>query len=81
MPIYEFRCRDCNEVFELLQLGASQDDEAKCPTCGKQNFERVLSVTNHAVGGKSGGASSGVSKQERTCSQGECTTWTVPGTS
>ena len=75
MPIYEFRCLKCNECFELLQMGGDDVAEARCPKCGSEEFERIMSAAAYAMGtGKKG-----VSAQTRTCSSGSCTTWDVPG--
>ena len=40
MPIYEYQCRTCDEVFELL---VRSGDVAMCPSCHGQNLERLLS--------------------------------------
>lgn len=79
MPIYEFKCTKCEEFFEILMM--SGDDEIKCPKCGSQSFERVMSSTNYSMGGSAsgGGSSAGVTKQDRTCSSGSCSTYTIPG--
>jgi len=42
MPIYEYRCRDCDETFELLVRGSSPSPE--CPECEGDSVERVLTV-------------------------------------
>lgn len=82
MPIYEFKCKKCEEFFELLVF-KSDDDEIKCPKCGEQEFERVMSRTNFKVPGGSSACSSagncGPSVQDRSCSSGSCTTYTIPG--
>jgi putative FmdB family regulatory protein len=78
MPIFEFRCNRCNEVFEILQMGTVDEVEMKCPHCGSENFERVLSTTSYAVGaGKVGSRESAV--QSRECASGTCSTVTLPG--
>jgi putative FmdB family regulatory protein len=78
MPIYEFRCLSCNECFEILVLKKEETIESRCPKCGSEDFERVLSKTCYAMGtGESKGA--GASAQTRTCSGGSCTTWDIPG--
>ena len=41
MPIYEYQCRSCDEVFELLVR--SGDVAAACPSCHGQDLERLLS--------------------------------------
>ena len=79
MPIYEFKCMKCEEFFELLVLGNDQA-ELKCPQCSSENFERVLSSTNYAMGTGSG-KGSGMTSQTRKCSSGSCTTYDIPGPS
>jgi putative FmdB family regulatory protein len=55
MPLYEYRCRGCGERFEVLQrLGASGDD-MRCPRCGEERPQRVLS-TFAAGGAREGGS-------------------------
>lgn len=43
MPTYEYECRACQHQFELLQ---SMKDKPvkKCPQCGKQKAERLISA-------------------------------------
>lgn len=81
MPIYEFKCSKCEEFFEIITTSSSKDsnDDNKCPRCGSTEFERVLSTTNYAMGNRGVKGSTGVSKQERTCSQGSCSTYTIAG--
>ena len=81
MPIYEFKCLQCEEFFELLVMGSDENNEMNCPKCKSENFERVLSSTNYSMtgGGPSSGANSGTSAQTRTCSSGSCTTYNIPG--
>lgn len=78
MPIYEFKCLKCEDCFELLVMGDDQA-ELSCPKCGSEDFERVLSTTNYAMG--TGAGSPGVSSQTRRCSSGSCTTYDIPGPS
>jgi len=42
MPIYEYRCRNCQKSFEQLIL--SSQEKAACPQCGSAKVERLLSV-------------------------------------
>jgi putative FmdB family regulatory protein len=78
MPIYEFRCLKCNEVFEILMVRTEDEVEMKCPNCGSENFERVLSTTSYAIGfGK--GESRGPKVESRECASGTCTSWNLPG--
>ena len=78
MPIFEFRCHKCNEVFEILQMAGEDEVEMKCPHCGSEDFERVLSTTSYAMGDSKGGAQK-PAVQSRQCASGTCTTVTLPG--
>ena len=57
MPIYEYRCQSCGMRFEKLRSMNDSDSEIKCPACGVDNPQRILS--SFARG--SSGGSSGVS--------------------
>ena len=78
MPIYEFRCCDCQEPFELLVLAGDETVEMTCPNCQSEHFERIMSSTNYCMGGDSTGSSQAKS-QTRTCPGGSCTTYEIPG--
>ncbi len=81
MPIYEFKCSECQDLFELLVVKSGEDVEMKCPKCGADTFERVMSAPNYAMGAASGGSAGGggAHSRTRTCSGGSCTTYEVPG--
>ncbi len=76
MPIYEFKCLKCNELFEFLAVRSEDAVEMRCPHCGAEEFERVMSTTHYAMPSSGG---QGASKQTRTCSGGSCTTYDIPG--
>ncbi|MFA6902503.1 MAG: zinc ribbon domain-containing protein [Gallionellaceae bacterium] len=41
MPIYDYRCRDCNKTFDLL---VRTDTVPLCPACTSENLEKLVSV-------------------------------------
>lgn len=43
MPIYEYRCGECNRKFEQIVLRGRALEEAACPRCGSHAVERILS--------------------------------------
>jgi putative FmdB family regulatory protein len=43
MPIYEYRCRKCGRIFEKIQKVEEGGDLLKCPSCGEQKPEKILS--------------------------------------
>ncbi len=79
MPIFEFKCLKCEDFFELLIMSSDEETEMKCPACGSNNFERVISTTSHVMGDSAAGKSNGPSKQTRKCASGECSTYEIPG--
>jgi putative FmdB family regulatory protein len=50
MPIFEFRCAGCGEIFEKLFMGSAEEFEAACPKCQCESLERVVSRTHYAMG-------------------------------
>ncbi len=66
MPIYEYRCDDCERSFETLVLSGYADD-TECPHCHGRKLSRELStfaarsatVKNGASAATGGGCSSG----------------------
>jgi putative FmdB family regulatory protein len=41
MPIYEYRCRDCDTAFEAFVRGG---DTVICPNCISSSLDKLLSV-------------------------------------
>ncbi len=41
MPIFEYRCRTCNAVCELLVRGGAAP---ACESCGSEDLEKLLSL-------------------------------------
>ncbi len=79
MPIFEFKCIDCEEFFEVLFMSGDDTKEIKCPKCSSSAVGRVVSSTNYAMGASSASKQQKASTQTRNCSTGSCTTYTVPG--
>jgi putative FmdB family regulatory protein len=53
MPIYEFRCDDCERSFETFVMPGRAD--AECPGCGGNRLTRELSVFAARAGDTPGG--------------------------
>lgn len=43
MPIYEYKCQDCQTIFELLLRRSARDEATSCPACGGADAERMMS--------------------------------------
>jgi putative FmdB family regulatory protein len=44
MPIYEYRCQECEEEFEKLVLSPSANKPVECPHCGSEKVNKVISL-------------------------------------
>ena len=45
MPIYEYECKKCGKVVDLLQKMGTDKAGVNCPACGEDALAKKLSVT------------------------------------
>ncbi|HEX2998640.1 MAG TPA: zinc ribbon domain-containing protein [Armatimonadota bacterium] len=43
MPLYEFRCRECQHTFEIRTATMAVPEELACPKCGSKQLRRLIS--------------------------------------
>ncbi len=80
MPIYEFVCHTCSNRFEVLAKTHKEPAELKCPACGSEEFDRVISRVNSIMGDSmQGDGGQRASVESRDCPSGTCSTITLPG--
>jgi len=78
MPIFEFRCLECNSLFEKLFLNSDERVEIECPECQSRSFERVVSKSSYVLGSGPGGKKPKIT--EKSCAPGnKCMTLDIPG--
>jgi putative FmdB family regulatory protein len=79
MPIFEFRCLECGNMFERLFIGSDEKVDLSCPGCQSAHLERVVSRTNHSIGVGPGGNQPRIT--EKSCGGGSnrCMTLDLPG--
>jgi len=78
MPIYEFRCAECGEIFEKLFMTSDEEVDLSCPECSAYTIEKVASATNYALGVGGGGNQPKIST--KACGSGnQCMTLDLPG--
>lgn len=53
MPIYEYKCSKCGNIFEKLVFASDQEEKFVCPSCGDQDACRLMS--SFSCGSSSGG--------------------------
>ena len=49
MPIYEYECKSCGQVQELLQ-GSAEVPSLKCNDCGNTDFKKLISAAFVSTG-------------------------------
>jgi putative FmdB family regulatory protein len=58
MPIYEYRCKQCDHCFEALILSSSDECTLHCPQCDCEEIDKMLSLFSRACGSKEASSSS-----------------------
>lgn len=56
MPIYEFKCNNCEHKFEGLFITSEEKasiNKFRCPSCGSEDKEKLISTCNHVINGYS----------------------------
>lgn len=59
MPIYEYRCKDCETVFETFVSSIADADKVLCKKCESRNVEKQISTFASRLSGSSTGAPAG----------------------
>lgn len=75
MPIYEFKCEECNSEFECIVF--SSDSSVNCPECDTEKVKRQMSACSFKNGGNGGEFSSpsaGASSGCAGCASTNCST-------
>ena len=77
MPIFEFRCLKCGNLFEKLFLNRDGEVKIECPACHADSFERIISKTSYKM---APGKGSQTKVTRKSCSSGnDCVTLEIPG--
>ena len=53
MPLYEYRCPECEHRFEILPRMGEGARGLSCPECGAEGVERQLSTFASSAAGRS----------------------------
>ncbi len=70
MPIYEYKCKSCGQVQEVL-LGSKETASLECPNCGGSDFTRLFSAAFVSTGAFSNKGKTCCGKDER-CEEPPC---------
>jgi len=67
MPIFEYKCSECDTKFEVLHKSSVKQDDVTCPKCNSPKNKKLFSSFSSSINSDSS-ASSG------DCSTGQCST-------
>lgn len=70
MPLYDYKCAECETVFEELVRSSSEESELRCPKCGSAAVKRQIS--SFAMGTSSSAERGASSSSISGCSGGSC---------
>jgi putative FmdB family regulatory protein len=73
MPIYDYRCRECGTLYDILHKGRELIEDVRCPKCGSLNHTKLMSLPSIRTGGKSAaGCDSRECEMDNACCGGAC---------
>lgn len=49
MPIYEYRCEECRNLFEILASSTSANAEVSCSKCGSPKVKKTISAASFRI--------------------------------
>jgi len=71
MPIYTYKCKECQAAFDRIEGVIADPGEIKCPECGSREADKCFTSFNVGKSGSSCG-SSGYCPTCPTCPGGSC---------
>jgi putative FmdB family regulatory protein len=76
MPIYEYQCKDCGDIFDALRSMSQADNPIACEHCHSMKTTRKVSAAFAHSAGSNGGSvmSSGGSSGCSGCAAKSCST-------
>ena len=59
MPIYEYRCQECKNLFEAILTSTEASAEVTCPKCGSGMVKKTISASSFRISSGSSSIPSG----------------------
>ena len=74
MPVYDYRCEDCSNMYDVYHKGKEIIEDVLCPSCGSANYKKLMSAaaiqtTSHLHAGE---CPAGESCESGGCCNGTC---------
>ena len=49
MPIYEYECRKCKNIFEAILSSSNEAGKVSCTKCGSSDITKIMSAGSHRL--------------------------------
>ncbi len=75
MPVYEYRCSECNTKFDIFHKSSENKEEVICPKCSSKESKKVFSSFSSSIDGNTnnfGGSNDSSSFSGGGCASGMC---------
>jgi putative FmdB family regulatory protein len=74
MPVYDYRCTDCNGTYDVFHKGREVIEDVICPSCGSDHHKKLMSIPVVSKGSTSNGCdcAAGTSRESGGCCGGSC---------
>lgn len=72
MPIYDYRCKDCNNHFDVFHKGKEMIEDILCPKCGSKNYTKLISAPSISFSNSSSEFNDSCSCDSNDCCCGSC---------
>lgn len=53
MPIYDYKCNNCNNIFEVLVTSSASTDDVVCTKCKSKNTKKTISAGSYRLNTRS----------------------------
>ncbi len=67
MPIFEYKCSECDTKFEVLHKSTAQQDDVSCPKCNSIKNKKLFSSFSSSINSDNYSSSGN-------CATGQCQT-------
>ena len=74
MPVYEYKCSDCNSKFDVYHKSIEHIEDIKCPECNSNHNKKLLSTFSPNMGSVSSSSQSYEQSESSSCSTCGCGT-------
>jgi len=53
MPIFDYRCKECKTLYDVLHKGKEIIEDIQCPSCGSTQYIKLMSLPSIITNGSS----------------------------